>query len=163
MLTRLRGRVCKVIFLLSRDRGVDTAEFTENVTIEPGHDFYGLQLGDASHTVLRWKRKSRHSVEQFFGVKLHDHTGQFCAWPLAPPALQGHKNGGAKEGRTPDLLNAIQALYQLSYSPTDVENALNLSYPNSPCQGRISGGARQHRCRWIRKVNASPQRQSRRS
>ena len=25
--------------------------------------------------------------------------------------------GGAKEGRTPDLLNAIQTLYQLSYSP----------------------------------------------
>jgi hypothetical protein len=27
------------------------------------------------------------------------------------------KDGGAKEGRTPDLLNAIQALYQLSYDP----------------------------------------------
>ena len=27
------------------------------------------------------------------------------------------KNGGAKEARTPDLLNAIQALYQLSYDP----------------------------------------------
>jgi hypothetical protein len=25
--------------------------------------------------------------------------------------------GGAKEARTPDLLNAIQALYQLSYDP----------------------------------------------
>ena len=25
--------------------------------------------------------------------------------------------GGAKEGRTPDLLNAIQTLYQLSYTP----------------------------------------------
>ncbi len=27
------------------------------------------------------------------------------------------KNGGAKGSRTPDLLNAIQALYQLSYGP----------------------------------------------
>jgi hypothetical protein len=27
------------------------------------------------------------------------------------------KDGGAKEGRTPDLLNAIQTLYQLSYDP----------------------------------------------
>ena len=27
------------------------------------------------------------------------------------------KDGGAKEARTPDLLNAIQALYQLSYDP----------------------------------------------
>lgn len=26
-------------------------------------------------------------------------------------------NGGAKEARTPDLLNAIQTLYQLSYDP----------------------------------------------
>ena len=25
--------------------------------------------------------------------------------------------GGAKEARTPDLLNAIQTLYQLSYDP----------------------------------------------
>lgn len=28
------------------------------------------------------------------------------------------KNGGAKGSRTPDLLNAIQALSQLSYGPT---------------------------------------------
>ncbi len=27
------------------------------------------------------------------------------------------KYGGGKESRTPDLLNAIQALYQLSYTP----------------------------------------------
>ena len=27
------------------------------------------------------------------------------------------KNGGAKEDRTPDLVNAIHALYQLSYGP----------------------------------------------
>jgi hypothetical protein len=27
------------------------------------------------------------------------------------------RDGGAKEARTPDLLNAIQALYQLSYDP----------------------------------------------
>ena len=27
------------------------------------------------------------------------------------------EDGGAKEARTPDLLNAIQALYQLSYDP----------------------------------------------
>ena len=33
---------------------------------------------------------------------------------------------GAKESRTPDLLNAIQALYQLSYSPSDFLNDDNL-------------------------------------
>ena len=27
------------------------------------------------------------------------------------------EDGGAKEARTPDLLNAIQTLYQLSYDP----------------------------------------------
>jgi hypothetical protein len=33
---------------------------------------------------------------------------------LEPQALEG---GGAEGVRTPDLLNAIQALYQLSYDP----------------------------------------------
>jgi hypothetical protein len=28
-----------------------------------------------------------------------------------------YNNGGGKGSRTPDLLNAIQALYQLSYTP----------------------------------------------
>jgi hypothetical protein len=31
--------------------------------------------------------------------------------------LNNVRYGGAKEARTPDLLNAIQALYQLSYDP----------------------------------------------
>jgi hypothetical protein len=35
-----------------------------------------------------------------------------------PQTLQRH--GGAKGSRTPDLLNAIQALYQLSYGPDPV-------------------------------------------
>lgn len=42
-----------------------------------------------------------------------------------PPCLAAHHGiyvidsiGGAKGSRTPDLLNAIQALYQLSYGPT---------------------------------------------
>ena len=30
---------------------------------------------------------------------------------------RGGKVGGAEGARTPDLLNAIQALYQLSYDP----------------------------------------------
>ena len=38
--------------------------------------------------------------------------------------------GGAKEGRTPDLLNAIQTLYQLSYSPMCRGRGGNLA--NSP-------------------------------
>ena len=31
----------------------------------------------------------------------------------------GFISGGAKESRTPDLLHAMQALYQLSYNPED--------------------------------------------
>ena len=34
-------------------------------------------------------------------------------WGFQKPS----KNGGAKEDRTPDLVNAIHALYQLSYGP----------------------------------------------
>ena len=36
------------------------------------------------------------------------------------------KIGGAKEDRTPDLLNAIQALSQLSYNPKDKGTIKNL-------------------------------------
>jgi hypothetical protein len=34
-----------------------------------------------------------------------------------PSAVLRGKDGGAEGVRTPDLLNAIQALYQLSYDP----------------------------------------------
>ncbi len=45
-----------------------------------------------------------------------------CQWkkPLFQKRNKGFfnvLNGGAKEARTPDLLNAIQTLYQLSYDP----------------------------------------------
>ena len=34
------------------------------------------------------------------------------------------KNGGAMESRTPDLLHAMQALYQLSYDPKSGTNLI---------------------------------------
>ncbi len=34
------------------------------------------------------------------------------------------KTGGAEGNRTPDLLNAIQALSQLSYNPNVIENVI---------------------------------------
>ena len=51
--------------------------------------------------------------------------GSFAVWAvfaaLRFDILRFHcvlaKDGGAKEARTPDLLNAIQTLYQLSYDP----------------------------------------------
>tara|TARA_B100000945_G_scaffold236080_1_gene192152 strand:+ start:156 stop:335 length:180 start_codon:yes stop_codon:yes gene_type:complete len=41
-----------------------------------------------------------------------------------------YKNGGATRDRTADLLNAIQALSQLSYSPieNDIVHEMNLEY-----------------------------------
>ena len=45
------------------------------------------------------------------------------ACPLSPPRIKKNEpygssmRGGDKGSRTPDLLNAIQALYQLSYTP----------------------------------------------
>lgn len=38
------------------------------------------------------------------------------------PRLRAVLNGGDKGSRTPDLLNAIETLYQLSYIPKEVEN-----------------------------------------
>lgn len=46
-----------------------------------------------------------------FGFQNNDLT-VFADWPVK-------KNGGAKRIRTADLLNAIETLYQLSYSPTE--------------------------------------------
>jgi hypothetical protein len=39
-------------------------------------------------------------------------------------APDGWRPGGAKGSRTPDLLNAIQALSQLSYGPGRVEGGI---------------------------------------
>ena len=47
--------------------------------------------------------------------------------PIPPSELSG-----AEGSRTPDLLNAIQALSQLSYSPTTPERLSPLR-PNHPC------------------------------
>jgi hypothetical protein len=46
-------------------------------------------------------------------------SGRFRANPRTtePPHMQGFRNDGARGTRTPDLLGAIQALSQLSYSP----------------------------------------------
>ena len=41
-----------------------------------------------------------------------------------PPKVGSAQDGGAEGVRTPDLLNAIQALYQLSYDP--IRRARNL-------------------------------------
>jgi hypothetical protein len=42
-------------------------------------------------------------------------VNDFAKKPAEPDMA---KRGGGKGSRTPDLLNAIQALYQLSYTPT---------------------------------------------
>ena len=49
--------------------------------------------------------------------------------------------GGAKEGRTPDLLNAIQTLYQLSYSPMARLTAVESSKSPGESQAEKIGDA----------------------
>ena len=44
-------------------------------------------------------------------------------------------SGGAKRGRTADLLHAMQALYQLSYGPT--REARNVKAGYVGCQGKL--------------------------
>src|SRR4029453_14894135 len=55
---------------------------------------------------------------------------------------------GAEESRTPDLLNAIQALSQLSYGPTTAGSAPGCPYNPLPPDGqrertRVAAGAAQ--------------------
>ena len=57
--------------------------------------------------------------------------------------LQDALDGGAEGVRTPDLLNAIQALYQLSYDPVQSEN--NVSWRNRNCQNEIQGSLTLHK------------------
>ncbi len=57
--------------------------------------------------------------------------------------------GGAEGVRTPDLLNAIQALYQLSYDPdqsgANVSPAAKLSKPKTPIQTQVKNFTRRIR------------------
>ena len=48
--------------------------------------------------------------------------------------LLEHRTGGARRGRTADLLHAMQALYQLSYGPT--REARNVKGGCRECQGK---------------------------
>jgi hypothetical protein len=42
--------------------------------------------------------------------------------------IEGSKNGGGKEIRTPDILLAKQALYQLSYAPKNRDAFIILDF-----------------------------------
>jgi rhamnogalacturonyl hydrolase YesR len=46
------------------------------------------------------------------------------------------KQSGDEGGRTPDLLNAIQALYQLSYIPNEVRKEVYLAW--AVCQPNLA-------------------------
>ena len=85
----------------------------------------------------------RQSAEVRGGVFAHECTCIFKApWPLSGDSCCWKQNkekksqanglqdfdGGDKGSRTPDLLNAIETLYQLSYIPKK-ENAHSLSKP----------------------------------
>ena len=65
---------------------------------------------------------------------LKRHGSKYSGKLLLPGPLR--PDGGAEGVRTPDLLNAIQALYQLSYDP--VQSETNLICRNRKCQKRNS-------------------------
>ena len=48
----------------------------------------------------------------------------------------GKENGGARRSRTADLLNAIQALSQLSYGPIHVRRGCRLPLAH-PCEQAV--------------------------
>jgi hypothetical protein len=50
-------------------------------------------------------------------MPLDDGTSQLVADHVFRHTIANHGYGGAMGIRTPDLLNAIEALYQLSYDP----------------------------------------------
>ncbi len=69
-----------------------------------------------------------------------------CGYGMpAYPACLSRRTGGAKGNRTPDLYNAIVALYQLSYGPGIGNTAAGMRRPH--CEAR--GGAVFWMPRWI--------------
>ena len=61
-----------------------------------------------------------------------------CASPLYSLGETHFRFGGDKGSRTPDLLNAIETLYQLSYIPNKKEVARIISYPRAVVNGELS-------------------------
>ncbi len=53
-------------------------------------------------------------------------NGLLCSYGPSPPYAGGLDLDGAKETRTPDPLHAMQVLYQLSYGPRNIGDALRL-------------------------------------
>ena len=51
-------------------------------------------------------------------------SGRIAPSAKKPQAIYLRFRSGAKENRTPDLLHAMEALYQLSYSPETSGNAI---------------------------------------
>ena len=73
---------------------------------------------------------------------------QANALPVCATPRKGFLSGGGKGSRTPDLLNAIQALYQLSYTPSSgsrrllrVKSSGNLPSLTPPVNHLFSGAS----------------------
>jgi hypothetical protein len=58
-------------------------------------------------------------------VRLRQGFGTTLAFATGATKGAGKIGGGAKGNRTPDLLHAMQALYQLSYSPKLLKEVFN--------------------------------------
>ena len=62
-------------------------------------------------------------------------AGQKSAPPLISLGETRFRDGGDKGSRTPDLLNAIETLYQLSYIPIRVRTANSIPNLADSCKG----------------------------
>jgi hypothetical protein len=85
-----------------------------------------VKIGGDTYIMLRGKGKALEKIYKASGdtlrsgKALHPYRSRRKKAGLPPEALEASraKGGGAEGNRTLDLLNAIQALSQLSYGPT---------------------------------------------
>jgi hypothetical protein len=84
--------------------------------LEPDLAFHGAPPVSSNPIRVRAKNESRPkaacSAQSFLST-----TGNLCRFAMVDSLRCDAKVGGARRSRTADLLNAIQALSQLSYGP----------------------------------------------
>ena len=74
----------------------------------------------SAHTAMRSLLTAFAISRGTFSGPRHDARAELGAQRIRPTGKEAG-SGGAEGGRTPDLVNAIHALSQLSYSPTGPE------------------------------------------
>ena len=89
-----------------------TPHMTMNVYGRAREDRLALAVENVANRIQSEQKHVPSMYRQAVGAEIETAT------PLENKRLRPIRNGGAEGNRTPDLLNAIQALSQLSYSPS---------------------------------------------